>query len=55
MISKKRPDHLADQIDMHAQILERWMSPKDARREVRRRIANGQSWLWNEPMQLELF
>lgn len=47
--------NIAYQIEMHAEILERWFSPEKARREARRRIIAGQCWYWHEPEQMELF
>jgi len=47
--------NLAYQIEMHAEILERWFLPEKARREAKRRILSGQCWYWPEPEQMELF
>lgn len=47
--------NIAYQIEMHAEILERWFSPAKSRREAKRRILSGQCWYWPESEQMELF
>lgn len=43
------------QIEMHARSLERWFSPRTARRKAIEYVESGACWKWPEPQQLELF